>query len=283
VTRRDESFFQIEKRFHQLISQPDPVETRARGLASMDPGIWPLSNWIDGPDDAFAATRLEVYVRMHFARLHDSLKEDFPCLAFVVGAEAFAALIADYVQAHPSTSPSLRELGAALPAYLRAHPVSSSRPYLSDLCALEWARICVFDEPNLPILEHRALAELDAKQWCTLRLRIVPAFRLLKTSFAIEDLWQAADRGSALPSVERKGQTLLVWRRDFTVLHRAAGEAEGMALQAIQKSGVFTDVALAFATATGDVTNAAQDTATALRQWITDRLLLDTDSSSAGA
>src|SRR5207244_2774521 len=82
------------------------------------------------------AERVHVYAGMYFWRLVDALREDFPKLATVLGDGGFADLVRGYIRAHPSTAPSIRHLGRALPDFLAGYPPAS----LAALARLAWTR-----------------------------------------------------------------------------------------------------------------------------------------------
>lgn len=56
--------------------------------------------------------RLEIYNRQYWFRLVSAVIEDFPTLNAVIGTKRFDALILVYLQENPSTSWTLRDLGA---------------------------------------------------------------------------------------------------------------------------------------------------------------------------
>ena len=104
------------------------------------------------PEDGMqvlAYGRLDVYADMYFYRLRDCLAEDFPKLAELVGEARFHNLVTDYLLRHPSSHPSLRELGRRLPAFLADHAIAAEFPVAADLARLEWARVDVFDERDV--------------------------------------------------------------------------------------------------------------------------------------
>ena len=68
--------------------------------------------------------RLEIYNRQYWFRVTGSASEDFPALAAVLGSKRFDALVLAYLLENPSTSFTLRNLGARLPMWL-AEPRSS--------------------------------------------------------------------------------------------------------------------------------------------------------------
>ena len=91
--------------------------------------------------------RLEIYSRSYWYRLLDSLYDDFPGLAALVGMRAFTKLSEAYLAEMPSRSFTLRNLGSRLPAWLEAHREYAGRnvEMALDMAALEWAQIEAFD------------------------------------------------------------------------------------------------------------------------------------------
>jgi hypothetical protein len=143
-----------------------------------------------------ARARMDIYANMFIWRQVDALRDDFPQLAERLGGD-FYAFAEAYLREHPSTRPSLSELGAQLPAFALRR-----RPELAQLAALEWARARVFEEPDLPYLERLPpVAEADLP---LVRLRFVPALRLLENA--------------------------VVWKKDFEVFHAPIDQAEARAL-----------------------------------------------------
>src|SRR6187402_3614901 len=81
--------------------------------------------------------RMLVYRRGVFARMLESLSDDFPQIAQTLGDQEFRALISDYLAAHPSRYSSLAELGRDFPAW-----IAKIKPVLADLAELEWKKYC---------------------------------------------------------------------------------------------------------------------------------------------
>jgi hypothetical protein len=109
-----------QRRFSQALRQRDPElapPLRASG------------------EDGFHA-----YAYAVWARMEESLAEDFPQLKERLGEEAFEELLERYLTAHPSRSPSLSDLGRELPRFLRAESAE-----LAELARLEWLRLEVQD------------------------------------------------------------------------------------------------------------------------------------------
>ena len=266
----------LQRRFLTLIAQPDPLQQAASALERDDPGAARLSSWLKADNDETAAARLGIYAHMYFTRLHDSLREDFPLCARLLGPEVFQRLAAHYLVRHPSDHPSLRYHGRHFPGFVRQCLLENSefelRADLADLCDLEWARIEVFDAAEAVVLGTGQLADLRPPQFADFKLRAISAARILELRFTVDSLWSACD-GAQPPSPPNEGpQTLLVWRRGFRVYHRAVTGEETYALKALCEGTRFGDLCEIFA-ADGSLELAAERAARHLGQWLADELL----------
>ncbi|AKU90825.1 hypothetical protein AKJ08_1212 [Vulgatibacter incomptus] len=174
---------------------------------------------------------MEIYANMYLWRQIDVLREDFPKLAVLLGDEAFYTLGKAFVHVHPSVHHSLSQLGRRLPQYLKEHP--GSRPDLSDLAALEWARAEVFEEAAVPTASPSMLREMAAAgDFSCASLELVPALRLLRFDSDVLDVWQQLEDGHPVPAAHRAPSFAVVWRRELEVFHVQvqADEAKALAL-----------------------------------------------------
>jgi len=183
------------------------------------------------------AERVHVYAGMYFWRFVDALREDFPKLASVLGDDGFADLVRDYVAAHPSTEPSIRHLGRALPEFL----LGREPAYLTDLARLEWTRLQVFDAPDATSLTAADLRRFAAEDWPGLRFALVPACARLLTRWPVHQLW--ADVAAPLAPART---ALRVWREGFLVYHTAMDPAEEAALERLVADQPFAAVCEGF-------------------------------------
>jgi len=180
---------------------------------------------------------VHVYAGMYLWRLVDALRGDFPKLATVLGDDGFADLVRGYVAAHPSTEPSIRHLGRALPAFLAGYQPA----YLADLARLEWTRLEVFDAPDATPLTAADLRRIAAEDWPGLRFTLVPACARLVTRWPVHQLW---DDAAALLAPART--VLRVWREGFLVYHTAMDPAEEAALDRLAAGEPFAAVCEGF-------------------------------------
>ncbi len=210
-----------QARFHRLVTARDDVATIAAGDAAARASI---DEMVVGDARLSAVDRLDVYASMYFVRIHDVLAEELARTAAAVGGEAFHGLVTDYLQACPPGHPSLREVGARLPAFLATHALAVDRPWLAELARLERARFEVFDGPDAAPVSIASLREVAPERFGALRFRLTPAHRLLDNRFAISATWRADDGSETPPRAQP--ETLIVWRRDGTVYHRPADPDE---------------------------------------------------------
>ena len=210
---------------YDLMTAPEGV---AAGLAARGLPADALDGLIVGDVRLSAAARLDIYANMYFFRILDVLREEFPRVATALGADAFHNLITDYLLADRPAHPSLREAGARLPAYLRAHALGAERPWLAELAALERAHRELFDGADAEVLTLAALQALPPDAFATLPVRLIPTHRLACHAFDVSRSWEAlaAGRDSDVTEPRPDPETLLIWRRETTVHHRAVGGAE---------------------------------------------------------
>ena len=197
---------------------------RALGCSPRDPGLLALIR----PSATLApAERLAIYSQMYIARLREVLEEDYPRLAAALGADAFDAVVRDYLAAHPPTHPSVRHVGQHFPDFLAAH--AAVPPFASDLARLEWTRVEVFDAPDVPPLDPERLKTIPAETWPRLRFVAVPALALLTADWPIHRLWEEPTAVPPPPGFT----ALRVWRSGWKVHHACMEPREASALRAL--------------------------------------------------
>lgn len=146
-----------------------------------------VSAFIKPNDRLSSFERLEIYNRQYWFRLLDCLHDDFPGLRALLGDARFLRLITAYLQKHPSTSATLRDLGRHLVDFLRAEP-SWTAPHQSlclDMARLEWAQIVAFDGPSRPRASLRRLSSLPPDQ---IFLKLQPHITLLDLAYPVDEV-----------------------------------------------------------------------------------------------
>ena len=191
--------------------------------------------------------RLEIYNRQYWFRVIAAVSEDFPALNAVLGREKFDSLVLAYLRENPSTSFSLRNLGARLPAWLASYPklASPKHALAVDVARLEWAYIEAFDGASLAPLGWQDFAGLGSDS----TLRLQPHLQLLDLQYPVDEVVLAvrkvtpeidivsnavSERRQAsevvLPEVSRSSVYLAVHRFDNSVYYRRIEREEFLLL-----------------------------------------------------
>lgn len=244
---------EIQRRVAACVMQPltrdEGMRRRSATLAAENE-----ADAIIRPNDRLTSfERLEIYNRQYWYRLFSALEEDFPGLKAVVGNRRFQAIMRDYLTECPSSSFSLRNLGARLPAWLAQHPEHiAPHPELAlEMTALEWAHIEAFDNPAWPRLTPDQFAAVDEES----RLTLQPYLRLVEAHAAIDDALIAlrnengssdsstnnastgyvARRTRKLRALAREPLFIAVHRFEDSVYYRRIGREDFQLLRALER------------------------------------------------
>ncbi len=226
----------LQARFLALVTSAEgvPGELARLGASAAD-----LAGLVVGDEKLDGVGRVGIYSDMYLERLHDAVAEDYPKLAALLGEEAFAALVGDFLAAWPPASYALRDLGAPLADFLAAGPGFPDRPWLAELARLEWSRVDLFDGPDAATLTLDRLRSLPPDRFAELPLVLVPGQRLLPVRFTVEEVWRRVDRDEPAGAPELLPGHLLVWRKHTEVLHRRPSPEEAGLLAALAPGGTF--------------------------------------------
>jgi hypothetical protein len=208
--------------------------------------------------------RIGVYVNAYFLRLKEVLSEDFPRTLRVLGHDAFARLVPEYIAHYPSQDPSLIWFGQKFPEFLRT--ASVKQPWLAELANLEWSRIEAFSAPPCDILTLADLAKIPAAEWAAIRFAPVLSLRFLHCQWAVHDLLV----GESAACVKVQRTSLRVWRNaDYQVLHAHMDDLEAAARRRVIDKRPFAEVIEVYA----DTPHAPAQAASLLARWLADGLL----------
>jgi len=239
-----------------------PAQVRStRELAALQRAMWtvisrPLTpsnrmprRWTDGrptaeiaaqiarPNDRLTSfERLEIYSRMYWFRVLDSLYDDCPGLRAVLGVPRFVKLAEAYLVKYPSRSFTMRDLPSRLARFIRAEP-RWTKPHTAlchDVARFEWARIAVFDSAARPVFTADDLLDADPTR---LRLNLQPYLQLLKLDHPVDDFilevkqraelsrGEASNTSLAAPTPVARGRRLPLPKpaRTHVAVHRLDG------------------------------------------------------------
>ena len=160
------------------------------------------------------AQRFAVYRNNVRASRTEALRQGFPVLAQLLGADYFTALAAVFIQQHPPRSAALHEYGVELADYIAAFQPLSALGYLADIARLEWARLCAFHAADAPALN---LADMDL---AALTDRLIqplhwhPSVTLLCSESPLYRLWASQQGMGIAPTAQDwPAENVLVWRQ----------------------------------------------------------------------
>ena len=196
--------------------------------------------------------RLEIYNRQYWFRLYSSFEDDFPGLLAVLGRKRFERVMRTYLDAYPSISFTLRDLGSRLHSFLleREELTAPVSRLAQDVVRLEWAHIEAYDAASIPIPTTEFFAAISDETV----LGLQPCVRLLDLSYPADELLVAIrqDAGSndtssnnataerRIPVVRRVAQLppvpvwLAVHRQEFMVYYKRLLPEEYRMLTSIQ-------------------------------------------------
>jgi hypothetical protein len=205
-----------------------------------------------------AFERLEIYNRQYWFRLQGAFAEDFPALRAVVGSSRFEKLTNAYLEANPSRSFTLRNLGSNLFEWLTANPSFAGRrlSLALDVVRVEWACIEAFDNASIVPLQPAELAAFHGES----QLALQPHVRLLALEYPADDLVLAMHRhekkevseAGARPEFEneefvipiqlRKQPTwLAIHRSDLSLYYKRLTKPEYRTLIALQQNATLSE------------------------------------------
>jgi len=221
---------------------------------------------IRGCDESDRKTRIRVYSDAYYLRLRDVLREDFARVAALLGSERFENAASEYLEAFPSTQPSVRHLGRALAEFLGRR--EDMPKCLADLAQLEWTRVEVFYAPDAESATIGDFLSVPPDAWPALRFSAIPALQTLRAQYPIHQLWS----GDESLDAAAVNTSIRVWRaNDYRVFHAPMDDRESAALRKMISGEPFAAICETFADL--PETEAAQEATGLLARWIEDGII----------
>ncbi len=271
------NLLELQRRMAEDVRRPLTADYEMQSAAGDGRPIAEIAASYISPNSRLTSfERLEIYNRQYWFRLITAVSEDYPTLNAVLGPKRFDALILAYLDEHPSTSWTLRDLGARLPAFLEAHPEFGGRRHrlAVDVANLELAYVDAFDGRQLDPLTAEEAQAIGAES----RLFLQPHLRLLELAYPVDNLVlavkketpevdivssaatqrDARDRGQ-IPPIRREAVFLAVHRYDDSVYYRRLDKETFLLLRGL-RSGAAVALAASLAFAKSKLTADAQAT-----------------------
>jgi hypothetical protein len=177
----------FQRRMAEDVSRPLTVDFAMQEVGHDGSSVEEIAAGYIKPNDLLSSfERLEIYNRQYWFRVIGAVSEDYPALSAVLGEKRCDALILAYLKENPSTTFTLRDLGANLPSWLEKHPelAGPHHELAVDVARLEWAYIEAFDNLTLPPLNADEFSRLLP----TSTLALQPHLQLLALRYAVDEV-----------------------------------------------------------------------------------------------
>ncbi|MFB9267441.1 DUF2063 domain-containing protein [Bradyrhizobium erythrophlei] len=164
---------------------------RQRGFAAalLDPGL-PMPDGLVGPDGEPGPKRFAVYRNNVVVGLIETLKDAFPAVHRIVGADFFQAMARAYIMVEPPRSPILLDYGTGFPDFIRQFEPAAVLPYLADVARIERAWTEAYHAPEAFPIDPGVFAAIAPDQLPAIRFSLHPSLRLVRSQFPALTIWQ---------------------------------------------------------------------------------------------
>jgi hypothetical protein len=208
---------------------------RRFAAALLDPKL-PMPDGLVGPDGEPGPKRFAVYRNNVVVGLTDTLKDAFPAVLRIVGADFFRAMARAYVVVEPPRSPIMLDYGAGFPDFIRQFEPAAVLPYLADVARIERAWTEAYHAPEASPVDPGAFAGIAPDELPAIRFALHPSLRLVRSRFPALTIWQmnVADGVPEPVALASGGEDVLIVRPSADVEVRSI---PGGSLEFIQALG----------------------------------------------
>lgn len=187
-----------------------------------------------------AKIRLEVYYNAYRLRLIEVLSNVYPVLHSLLGDTLFNKSARSYIDAYPSSNPSIRWFGNQLSNHLSL--TLPQHPIAAELAAFEWALGLAFDAEDTTVLRLADLLTVPLDQWGDLKFRFHTSVQILQTKWNVMDVWHALNNNEAPPPIAELNNECLIWRQQLDSQFRLLETDEYQAIQLVMAGASFGEV-----------------------------------------
>jgi hypothetical protein len=135
--------------------------------------------------------RYAVYSNNVTVGLVRALEANVPAIRKLLGEAYFAGFAREHAQAHPPQSPLMFTYGSAFPEALATAEYLASFGYLADVARLEILWRQSYHAADAAVLASEHLSSVDPEALFDCQIIAHPALRLLKSNFAVHDIFMA--------------------------------------------------------------------------------------------
>ncbi len=225
---------------------------------------------VTGNERLSASDRLGIYAYAYVSRLVDSLQQNFPAVAHVLGDDRFAETARAFIRRHPSRVASIRYVGRTFADFLDERATDPAGTMLADLARWEWALTAAFDGPDAEPLGPSALADVPAARWPGLCLRVHGALQRVALHTNAVEWWRFAVQDGPQPAMAcvTIDTEWVIWRSGLATSFRSLPADEAWMLDTALRGAPFADLCAGLVEFASDA-NAAPRAATLLKSWWT--------------
>lgn len=239
-----------------------------RHLMERDPGI---TEHIAGSGNLGADVRLAIYGNAYYARLIESLEQDYEAIHVMLGDEEFTRLCTQYINTYPSKFSSLRWFGQHMADFLTVQKPYNEHPYLRELAVFEWTFMQAFDAEDEPVVTEADAAQVPPDKWPVLQIKLHPSVHWFEYQWNILPVWKAATSEGSIPELKHldNKECCIVWRQDLMTQYRTMDADEVLLLNGVEENDSFAQLCERLAVSGIEPGLVPMRAATILKTWIT--------------
>lgn len=222
--------------------------------------------------------QLGIYQHAYKSRLRGVMEEDFPVLHSMLGDDFFHELCNDYIDAYPSTHPSLRYFGQHLEKFISGKPPYNSQEIIIEMARFEWMFHDVFDAPDQDPVTVEDVMALSPDIWTTLRFTFHPSLNMTAYDWNVAAVWLSVQEEGDDPTMpERIPETsqVIQWRHNLRSYFRTLSGDEAQAFSLALAGRAFPDICESLIAEHGD--QAPVRAAELLKNWVVEGLITSLD------
>lgn len=226
----EERLKELQSWVYNVITHPENVDEGAKRQA-IDKQECTIEGIVAPSDKMSSHERINIYRNGYFLRLLECFKHEFKGLYHALGDEMFNHFVWNYLQAYPSTSYTLNELGKMFPPFLEKSLMESlngAEPdwwqlFIIDVASYERAYVETYNGAGHESLESNELFE-------EVPLKLSPAVRSLRLNFSIAECITAFRNNDFDSIPDPQPTNYVLTRRNYRVVIHMLDEIEFEAL-----------------------------------------------------
>lgn len=156
----------------------------------------------------------------------ETLAQNYPVVADILGRTPFHDLAADFVEEVPPENPDLATYGRCFPEWIVGRKIGRVLPYLSSVAVIDRLHVAASRAPADAPVARDLIAGMTADQWSASRAKLHAATRFGWFAVPAPSIWLAhfAPKPAEV-TTEWKAEGLLITRPAGTVEARRIGPA----------------------------------------------------------